>query len=170
MRRGLVVLLLCLACGCSDSGSSQAPGATASCAEVKTVPIQGGTHLIGDSPPPVPYNSTPPTSGWHTSGGFATGARSEALTEPEQVSALEAGAAVVTYNGLPPDEVELLEETVTRDFPRRVVTTPYDRLGEGEVAFTAWGTLQRCDALDVDALATFVSTYADPEPATLGDH
>lgn len=169
--RGVLVVLVCLsALGCSPAAS--VPGATAVCDAVETPPVQGGSHLIGDNEPPVPYNSTPPTSGWHSAGGFPIGVRGpgEALTEPQQVSALEVGAVVVTYGGLPLEEVNRLEEMVSRDFPGRVVTTPYDRLAEGEVAFTAWGALQRCDALDLDALDAFVATYADPEPAAPGEH
>lgn len=170
LRGAPAVVLLCLLWGCGDGASE--PGATGACAAVETPPAQGGSHLIGDQEPPVPYNSTPPTSGWHSSGGFEIGVRgpTEALTEPQQVSALEAGAVVVTYGELPLTEINRLEEAVSRDYPGRVVTTPYDRLGDGEVAFTAWATLQRCDAIDLEALAAFVETYADAEPAPPGEH
>jgi len=128
--------------------------------------------MLGDRPPPVPYASTPPTSGWHASGAFTIDVRgsSEALSEPQQVSVLEAGGVVATYRDLPEDDRGALEESATMAYPGRVAVTPYDRLEEGEVAFTAWGALQRCDGLDLDALAAFVDTYADPEPAAPGEH
>jgi hypothetical protein len=170
MRRAVLAVLAFLLWGCTGDGAAAGP--TDLCTDVETPPIQSGSHLIGDADPPVPYSSTPPTSGWHTSGGVEVGVRgpSEALTEPQQVSALEAGAAVVTHRGLPLDEINLLEETVTRDYPGRVAVTPYDGLADGEVAFTAWGALQRCEGLDLDALAAFVDTYADADPAAPGEH
>ena len=170
--RLVLVAAVCLVTACSAPESVAAPGASGACSEVETVPIQGGAHLLEGSAPPVPYNSTPPTSGWHSSGSVRIGVRgpSEPLSEPDQVSVLEAGGAVVTYNGLAAQEVAALEEAATRDFPGRVAVTPYDRLGEGEVAFTAWGTLQRCDGLDLDALRAFVSTHADEAAAPPGDH
>jgi hypothetical protein len=166
-----LALVMLVACGPSTTGS--APAATDVCGEVEQVPVQAGAHLLPGSAPPVPYSSTPPTSGWHSSGVLPIGvyAPAEALSEPDQVATLEAGGAVVTYDyeGLPADQRGALEEVVTRDFPRRVAVTPYDRLGEGEVVFTAWGVLQRCQGLDVDALTAFVEAYADPEPAAPGD-
>lgn len=153
-------------------GTAAPPGATTICGPVETPALQGGSHLLGDQPPPVPYASTPPTSGWHASGAFTINVRgpSEALSEPQQVSVLEAGGVVATYRDLPEDDRGALEETATMSYPGRLAVTPYDRIDEGEVAFTAWGALQRCDGLDLDALAAFVDTYADLEPAVPGEH
>lgn len=154
------------------AGAASPPGATDVCGPVETPALQGGSHLLGDRPPPVPYASTPPTSGWHASGAFTINVRgpSEALSEPQQVSVLESGGVVASYRDLPEGDRGALEETATMAYPGRVSVTPYDRLEEGEIAFTAWGALQRCDSLDLDALAAFVDTYADPDPATPGEH
>jgi len=152
--------------------ATASPGPTGTCAPVETPALQGGSHLLRDQPPPVPYGSTPPTSGWHASGAFSIDVRgpSEALSEPQQVSVLEAGGVVATYRDLSEDDRGALEETATMAYPGRVAVTPYDRLEPGEVAFTAWGALQRCDGLDLDALAVFVTTYADEEPTAPGEH
>lgn len=155
------------------AADTAAPAAAkGACGPVETPALQGGSHLLGDRPPPVPYASTPPTSGWHSSGAFTIDVRgpSEALSEPQQVSVLEAGGVVATYRDIPEDVRGTLEETATMDYAGRVSVTPYDRLDEGEIAFTAWGALQRCDGLDLDALAAFVATFADPEPDTPGEH
>lgn len=69
-----------------------------------------GSHLLGDRQPPVPYSSTPPTSGWHASG--LTPIAVHPLSEPQQVSVLEAGAVVVTYHELPDGELSTLTEAV----------------------------------------------------------
>ncbi len=170
MRRGLAAVALAAAlaaCAPAQGRDQSAARATQRCGEVEVVPIQGGAHLLGDQPPPVPYNSVPPTSGWHRSGAPPIGVHGagDALPEPAQVAALEAGAVVVTYRGLPDADRGRLEEIAQADHAGMVSVTPYDRLEEGEVAFASWGALQRCDGLDPAALAAFVRSYASREPA-----
>lgn len=133
---------------------------------------QFGLHLIGDRPPPVPYSSTPPTSGWHTSGGVGIeiSPPGDPLSEPQQVSILEAGGVVVTYHRLSEADRGQLEAHVRDRFPGRVAVTSYDKLGYGQVALTAWGVLQRCEALDLAALDSFVATHAAARPETPGTH
>jgi hypothetical protein len=141
-----------------------------SCDPVEHPPIQGGEHLIGDQDPPVPYSSTPPTSGWHASGAFeiAVHGPDDPLPEPKQVSVLEAGAVVVTYHDLSGEEVVALETLAAERFPGRVSVTPYDKLEPGSVALTGWGVLQHCTGLDLDVVAGFIDEYADEQPATPG--
>ena len=134
--------------------------------------MQGGEHLIGDQEPPVPYSSTPPTSGWHASGTFAIAVQppDEPLSEAQQVSVLEAGGVVVTHAGLDDAELRELTEHVREHYDGRVAVTSYDALDDGEVVFAGWGVLQRCDGVDLAALDAFVEAYADPEPAVPGSH
>lgn len=168
---GSVVVLLALS-GCAASEPAAVAGPTDRCDPVESVPVQGGAHLIGDREPPVPYNSVPPTSGWHASGAFDIDVRdaSTPLSEPEQVSILEVGGIVVTHHGLPEAEQTALADTVAREFDGRVAVTPYDALEEGMVAFTSWGIVQRCEGLDLDALEGFVTTYGDDRPGVPGEH
>jgi len=145
---------------------------SASCAPEELPRQQFGLHLIGDRPPPVPYSSTPPTSGWHASGGFAIAISppDRPLSEPQQVSVLEAGGVVVSYHQLPQIERRQLEAHVRDRFPDRVAVTSYDKLRPGQVALTAWGVLQRCDGLDLSVLDGFVAAHAVARPATPGVH
>lgn len=170
-----VLLLVLVLAGCSGAIGDEraAPGRTAACGPVEQVPVQGGAHLIGDQQPPVPYTSTPPTSGWHSSGAFeiAVSDPDDPLPEPRQVSVLEAGGVVVTYRGLTDADRERLEAHVAGGpLAGRVAVTPYEALDEGAVVFTGWGVHQRCDALDLDALDAFAATYAAPEPDVPGTH
>ena len=158
---------------CNPSVQTQThPGADGSdvCEAVETFPIQGGQHLIGEAPPPVPYSSTPPTSGWHASGAFqiAVEPPDEPLSEPQQVSILEAGGVVVTYNGLTPDELTSLTELTQNKYTGRAAVTRYDKLEEGHVALAGWGVAQRCEALDLEIVDGFVGAYADEQPAVPG--
>ncbi|MGH8901220.1 MAG: DUF3105 domain-containing protein [Egibacteraceae bacterium] len=133
---------------------------------------QFGSHLIGDRPPPVPYSSTPPTSGWHASGRLAIAINppDRPLPEPQQVSILEAGGVVVTYRQLSELDRRRLETHVRDRFPGRVAVTSYDKLEPGRVAFTAWGVLQRCDVLDLAVLDNFVAAHAAAHAAIPGAH
>lgn len=151
--------------GCDDGtqpvDAATQPAATDRCTDVETVPIQGEGHLVGDQEPPVPYNSTPPTSGWHTSTDIPVVVRpdSEPMTEPEQVTVLEMGGIVVTFNGLDPADRSALEQAITDKYAGQVALTSYDALHPGAVAFTAWGKLQHCDAVDLPALDAFVAAF-----------
>lgn len=147
--------------GCGQGGPT-APAATADCGQVDFPGLQSGSHLIGDIEPPVPYNSTPPTSGWHRSGAPPAGVFSEPLPEPAQVSTLEAGGVVVTYHDLADEDLQMLQDMVRTRYADRVALTSYDAIEPGSIAFTSWGALQHCDALDLDALDSYVADYASP--------
>jgi hypothetical protein len=131
------------------------------CGAIENPPQQAGSHLIGDTEPPVPYSSIPPTSGWHTSGALDVSIHSvdDPLSEAAQVSVLEADGVVVAYHDLPEDDVAALEAVVRERYDGQVAVTPYDKLEPGQVAFTAWGTLQVCDGLDLAALESFAQEH-----------
>ncbi|MEE8600224.1 DUF3105 domain-containing protein [Euzebya tangerina] len=159
--------LTVLAIGCGTAApADRTPQATAACSAPEFPALQFGSHLLGDTPPPVPYSSTPPTSGWHASGAIPI--TIDTLSEPQQVSVLEVGAVVITHNGLQDTERSRLEQQVRDNYADRVSVTPYDPLSEGEVTFAGWGVLQRCDGVDLDALDTFVDVYAVEDPAVPG--
>lgn len=151
-----------------DARSEAATGV--SCGAVENPPLQAGSHLLGDQEPPVAYSSQPPTSGWHSSGHVDVDVRTadDPLTEPEQVSVLEAGGVVVSHGDLPDDDIAALAAHVEDRYPGQVAVTPYDQLDDGEVAFTAWGTLRRCDGVDLDALDRFVAEFGSDAPVTPG--
>lgn len=154
------------------TGPADPPEAETACAPVEQPPLQAGSHLLGDQAPPVPYSSVPPTSGWHASGAFSIAVQppGEPLTEPQQVSVLEVGGVVVVYHELDEEDRVALEHHVTRHHEGRVAVTPYGRLEPGEVAFTAWGVLQRCDGVDLEALDAFNAAHGDAEVGVPGEH
>lgn len=156
-----IVLTAVLIAGCGQSPTG-APTATDRCDQVEFPSVQFGSHLLGDSQPPIPYSSTPPTSGWHSSGAVPEGVFTEPLPEPAQVSVLEAGGVVVTHNGLADEDLQRLTDAVRERFADRVVVTPYDQIPAGSTAFTSWGVLQTCEGLDLEALAAFVAAYGSP--------
>ena len=161
-RAAGTVLLALVATGCGQAETG-VPQATDRCGEVTFPQVQFGSHLLGDSDPPVPYSSTPPTSGWHLSGAPPQGVFDDPLSEPAQVSALEAGGVVVTHHDLPADELAALTAAVEERWADRVVVTPYDGISPGTTAFTSWGAMQTCDGVDLDALASYTGAYASTD-------
>ena len=154
---------------CAGAAADQVePTATAACAAPELPSVQAGLHLIGDREPPVPYSSTPPTSGWHRSGVGGPGVVAEPLSEPVQVGLLERGLVVVTHGPLSDADARVLAD-LAGEHPDSLVVTPYAPLGAGEVVAAAWGVLQRCTEVDAEALATFVRYYADPAASGHGE-
>lgn len=168
-RVGVAVLLAVVAGAALAACSTDTPEVVDPdvCAAPERPPLQEGNHLLGDTPPPVPYSSTPPTSGWHAAGaGPPPGVYGSQLPDPQIVSVLEQGGVVVAH-GAPLDRVDAaVAATLVAEQPTLVVT-PYELDdGDTEVVLLAWGVLQRCDELDPDVVATFVAAHGgvDREP------
>lgn len=170
--RGLAALttLALAAAGCGrgadDPAARASPSASATtpaagCQAEEHPPLQAGSHLIGDADPPVPYSSVPPTSGWHASGALRTGVHDEALSDPEIVALLEVGQVVAVYDPatLADDEVAALEELATTAHDGRLHVTPGNTALPAPLTLTAWGVLQRCDAVSAEAIANFVLAH-----------
>ena len=169
MIRFLLALVLALALAACTADvpqtpdPSEGPTATAACGTVETFPVQGEGHLVGDQEPPVPYNSSPPTSGWHTSTDVAIGvaAENQPLSEPEQVTVLELGGVVVSHGRLADEQRARLEELVRQErFDGKAALTRYDELAPGEIVLSGWTVLQRCNDIDPAAIEAFISYYA----------
>jgi hypothetical protein len=145
----------------ATSGETAAP-TRAACGPEKTIPIQGEGHLVGDQKPPVPYNSVPPTSGWHASGDvpITVAPRNKPLTEPEQVTVLELGGVVVSYAEIAEKDRKAVTALVKGKLAGLAALTQYDKLEPGEIALAGWGVLQRCSRLDKAAIAAFAKKHA----------
>lgn len=158
----LVAVVVTLAAGCSgadeDVPSPSAPPVVAGCSAEEHPPLQAGSHLLGDTDPPVPYSSVPPTSGWHASGVPAAGVHDEPLTDPEIVALLEVGQVVAVYDPGQLDEEAAaeLEELAVTGHEGRLSVTPANTDLPSPVALAAWGVLQRCEVVSAEAVTGFV--------------
>jgi len=141
---------------------------TGACGAVELPPLQEGGHLLGDTAPPVPYSSLPPTSGWHASGAPERGVVAQPLSDPDLVLALEVGDVVAAYDParLDADAIATLEAEASSTFVDRLTVTTYPDQPTA-LSLLAWGVLQRCDDLDSAVLADFVLSHAG---ATLDQH
>lgn len=146
--------------GCTSDPGDQV--VAAGCEPPEQQQLQEGSHLLGDQAPPVPYTSTPPTSGWHSSGRPPDpGAYTEPVSEPQQVRALEQGGIVLAYDpSLPDDRIGQLQQIAGE--VDGVVVTPYEPAMPTAITLTAWGVLQRCDTVSAADVAAFRDAHAQP--------
>lgn len=154
-----------LVAGCSDGERPDQGRATAApvegCAAEERPSLQAGSHLIGDTDPPVPYSSVPPTSGWHASGVPSPGVHEEPLSDPRIVALLEQGQVVAVYDpdALDDDAITRLEELATAGHDGRLSVTPANTEVPAPVTLIAWGVLQRCEVASAEAVTTFVLSH-----------
>jgi hypothetical protein len=161
VRLATVAALLAGAVGCSSTPSDPLVGAD--CDPVQRPQLQEGSHLIGDREPPVPYSSSPPTSGWHSGGPpLDPGTYLEEVSGPEQVRVIEQGGVVVAHDpALPADQLERLQRMPSE--VEGIVVTPYAD-APAPVTLTAWGVLQHCRDVAPEEVAAFRDAHAS-EPA-----
>ncbi len=120
---------------------------------------QGNVHVsLGTTTPP--YNSDPPTSGWHTNELAPWGAHLEVQHDQRLVHNMEDGGVVLWYPLGPPEEnaahVAALED-VARGY-RLTVIAPREGMPT-RYALTAWQRLQRFDEIDPEAMRAFIAAY-----------
>jgi hypothetical protein len=141
--------------------------------KVQSFPIQGQTHIgRGQSHPP--YNSVPPTSGWHYGDAVAPpGISRDPIQNEIQVHNLEHGEIMVQYdcpNGCA-DMVSKLE-TIVRGYPKKVILAPYPGLFEQTqhtLVVSAWGKLVYLDAADEAFIKRFITQNKDKAPEFFPD-
>lgn len=141
------------------------------------VPIQGYEHIASVDTPHPPYNSVPPTSGWHVATLAPWGVHKTPIPDERQVHNLEDGGVLVQYNCQeskplavsPPNRdrrdlqadcaalVAQLEALATRH--EYVIVAPYPAMPH-RIALTAWGRMQTLDAFDERQITAFIKAYA----------
>ncbi len=133
------------------------------CAPVQDFPNQGGTHISpGEAHPP--YNSNPPTSGWHWANPQDWGIYTTPQVEEQVVHNLEHGGIVIQYRDLPAADLQRLTSLVQHD-RIHMILAPYPDLPAGaNVALTAWTHLQLCNGVDENAINRFITAFRDKGP------
>ena len=140
---------------------------------VQAIPNQGQTHIQrGQSHPP--YNSVPPTSGWHWGDAVAPpGISREPIPNEMQVHNLEHGEIMVQYDcpeGCP-EMISKLEEIV-RSYPKKVILAPYPGIFEASqqrIALTAWTKLVYINDADEAFIRKFIRNHKDKAPEFFPD-
>ncbi len=132
----------------------------------EAVPIQGQQHIvIGQSHPP--YNSDPPTSGWHYDEPARAGFYDTSLADEQLVHNLEHGHVIISYDcGKLADcenvKAELVQ--VVDRFQRWKIVAVARENADAAIALTAWGRIDKMDSYDEDRIVAFVRRWRDQGP------
>ena len=125
---------------------------------IETVIQQPSPHLNTPASPHQPYNSDPPTSGPHVEQLPNWGIASAPVPEEMQVSGLEDGAVIISYQpDLDTISVAKLQ-TIVADYPEKVILTPDADL-TNPIVLTAWTHLQRLRQYNGTSIRRFIDTY-----------
>jgi len=138
----------------------------------RPVEILNAQHIAQGASHP-PYNSVPPTSGWHYAHITDYGIHTEPIPDEVQIHNLEHGAVLIQYR---PDVAEEMIADM-RDFVEnlrtdqgfcRLILAPYPEL-DRPVALTAWGRILKMDVFDRPIALSFAGYFLDQGPENVAD-
>lgn len=127
------------------------------------MPDMGAAHVARNATHP-PYNSNPPTSGWHWGDGVAgPGIKDRPMPDELVLHSMEHGAAVLWYqDDMAPEDVERLRK-VFNDSSGKKIMLPRKDL-EVPVALASWGYLLKLETIDEAKIKEFIETNNDRAP------
>lgn len=122
-------------------------------------PSQGGVHLNSPTDPHPPYNSNPPTSGWHLADIPKPGIYAQNRPPETLGHFMEHGGVWVLYNcpGGCPDDVKTLTDLVNKQIDRNHPTalSPFNTM-DARFAVVAWQRLLTLDSVDTKQINNFI--------------
>ncbi|MEN9935364.1 MAG: hypothetical protein RLZZ387_1943 [Chloroflexota bacterium] len=129
-----------------------------------------GLHIQNpDDPLPAPWNSNPPTSGYHWGGGTAPwGILTEPVADTLTVHNIEHGGIVIHYRqGL--DQAAVVELTevargLLRQNPCVVMAPRADDSIDSPIVLTAWNYLLPLEGVDAEQIRAFFSAHIGRGP------
>ncbi|MBX4186962.1 MAG: DUF3105 domain-containing protein [Candidatus Doudnabacteria bacterium] len=136
--------------------------------KVKNLPGQtfenlGQQHIDQGSTNHPPYNSNPPTSGWHWPQPADWGVYSTTLPDEELVHNLEHGGIWISYK---PDKVDQNTINMLNDFAKRyplIVVEPREK-NDAAISLAAWTHLENLDHYDERLILEFISAFHNRGP------
>jgi hypothetical protein len=168
------VVLIMVAAGLVLSRSSSSANIAGQQQFPNLVPAPASPHIAEVTSPHGPYNSNPPTSGWHYGGGTAPwGVQTQPIADELSVHNLEHGGIVIHYRqGLDQATVDQLT-TLARELQQQspcivLVPRPADKMTESPIAVTAWTWLLRLDSFDAGKIRAFFRAHVDQAPEKVG--
>ncbi len=118
--------------------------------------------------PHPPYNTTPPTSGWHYATTARWGVHSNPIPDELQVHNLEHGGIMVQYSCADCPELVAQLEGVVKRYRSKVILAPYPDM-PARIALTAWGSIAELEDFDEGAIVRFIETYRNKGPERVPD-
>lgn len=124
---------------------------------------QGQVHIQRGQPHP-PYNSNPPTSGWHyPDNPPPPGTYREEIPDELAVHALEHGCIWITYRDAKDTDLASRLEALAARFPASVLVSPRAR-DDRAIAVAAWRRLLTLDRYDEGPIVEFIQTFRNQGP------
>ena len=169
--------------GVAWGGPAPQPSSAASAAELsrpgEAVPDLGNEHISTLDTPHPPYNSNPPTSGWHIPFIATWGVHQKPIPRELQVHNLEDGGVLIQYAcpvacpGLVAKLERLAKRVLARPEPRyhHLIVAPHPDAEPGRppeppgrqsapvLALTAWTRIDRLTAFDDARITRFIEAY-----------
>jgi len=168
------VVLIMVAAGIALSRSSASANIAGQQQFPNLVPPPTSPHIAEVTSPHGPYNSNPPTSGWHYGGGTAPwGVQTQPIADELSVHNLEHGGVIIHYRqGLDQATVDQLT-SLTRELQQQspcivLLPRPADKMTESPIAVTAWTWLLRQDSFDAGTIRAFFRAHVDQGPEHVG--
>jgi len=131
-------------------------------------------HIAEVTSPHTPYNSNPPTSGWHYGGGTAPwGVQTQPIPDELTTHNLEHGGIVIHYRqGLDQGTINQLT-TLARQLQQQspcIVLLPRqaDKLTDASIAVTAWTWMLKLQQFDAGQISSFFRQHIDQGPEHVG--
>lgn len=135
--------------------------------EVVDFPDQGRDHIVPGQPHP-PYNSNPPTSGWHFPSPAPWGFYNDELADELLVHNLEHGGIWISFKDTTDTEVVDALVALARQFRTKVIIT--HRPGnDSRIAVAAWTKLMKLDRFDRRVIINFINRYKNKGPEFVPD-
>jgi len=131
------------------------------------IPGQGQAHVqLGQAHPP--YNSNPPTSGWHTPQEARWGAHRTEIPDEVVLHNLEHGGIWISYKDSGDDALVEKLETLASRYRSKVILTPRPR-NDSPIAVAAWERLLKLDTYDEGRIVAFINAYRNKGPERVPD-
>jgi len=135
--------------------------------QIITVADQGRDHVLPGAPHP-PYNSNPPTSGWHYAATATWGFHNTELPDELVVHNLEHGGIWISYKDTEDTEVVDGLVALAREYRTKVIVTHRPR-NDSRIAVAAWGRLMKLDRFDRTAIVDFINRFKNKGPEFVPD-
>ena len=128
-------------------------------------PIQSRDHIdVGSTHPP--YNSNPPTGGWHYANPANIGFYTSQLADEQLVHNLEHGQIWISYRDANDQEAIDALRQVQASQPGAVIVT-YRPEDPARIAVASWGRLLLLDQPDTDQINAYIARYKNHSPEPL---
>jgi len=122
---------------------------------------QGRTHIkIGESHPP--YNSNPPTSGWHYVVPANWGIYDKPLVDEKALHNLEHGGIWISYTGIDNQTKDSLEK-IAKANSQSVIMSPRDA-NDAPIILASWTRLEKLDNYNEERILDFISRNKNKSP------